>query len=134
MSGGRVPQFPGKPAQTGPEAQFAWEVQMCPILTTAEAQAVAVSNIMAEEARSAIVTSGGAPAMPPKKRSTEAVRCQGARCAFFVPIGQKGDGGCAKMMLVTTMHSQNLLLEAIALKLGAIEKNPATQAEATTPS
>lgn len=135
MSGGRgVPQFPGKLAGA---TEHAWTQQMCPILTAAEVGAVAGANKTAElNAASALLLDdkGGKP-RPPQLAKVEARRCQGPACAFFVPIGQQGDGGCAEALKVTTMHSQNLLLEAIAIKLGAIEKvEKPTQPAATTPA
>lgn len=128
MSGGRgVPNFPGKVSGA---TEHAWTQQMCPILTAAEVGAVAGANKTAElQAAGALVSDalGGKP-RPPNFAKVEARRCQGPQCAYFVPIGTKGDGGCAEALKVTTMHSQNLLLEAIALKLGAITKDPAQQA------
>jgi hypothetical protein len=128
MSGGRgVPQFPGKVEGA---TEHAWTQQMCPILTSAEVGAVAAANKTAElQAATTLLTdAAGGKHRPPSFAKVEARRCQGPACAFFIPIGTKGDGGCAEALKVTTMHSQNLLLEAIALKLGAITKDPAQQA------
>lgn len=126
MSGGRgVPQFPGKPEGA---TQHAWTVQMCPILTSAEVGAVAAANKTAElSAASAMLLSDKGTRVPPQLAKVEARRCQGPQCAYFVPIGTEGDGACAERLKVTTQHQTNLLLEAIALKLGAIDKNPQTQ-------
>jgi hypothetical protein len=104
---------------------------MCPTLTQAEMTAAAIARAI-EGSRALLGT--GASALPPA-RAVEATRCQGPRCGFFIPIGTAGDGACSEKMKVTVAHSQNLLLEAIALKLGAIEKIPAPmQPSATTPT
>ena len=136
MSGGRgVPQFPGK---LEGQNEFPWTGQMCPPLTSAEVGAVAAANYTSELAAvdAKLLTAGGAVARAtPQLKKVDARRCQGPLCAWFVPIGTKGDGACAEKMKVITAHNQNLLLEAIALKLGAITKDPAadaTQAAATS--
>lgn len=126
MSGGRgVPNFPGKVEGA---TEHAWTQQMCPILTSAEVGAVAGANKTAELASaSAMLLDDKGVKRPPNLAKVESRRCQGPRCAFFIPIGTKGDGGCAEALKVTMMHSQNLLLEAIALKLGAITRDPANE-------
>ena len=130
MSGGRgVPNFPGKLAGA---TEHAWTQQMCPILTAAEVGAVAAANKTAElQAAGALISDSlGVKPRPPQLAKVEARRCQGPACAYFIPIGTSGDGGCAEALKVTTMHSQNLLLEAIALKLGAIERPAAAPTQA----